>query len=246
MESESSPIDCSSSKASQEASSGTYLDANQVDFTTKEKYYYRSINKFYKKLTSKDIKFMMSIIDSESKISLRLLDWLVTKHSDKNVITIKQNDDDNDRINVHISYKAQLKSFKKKYFDPFKRYKKFYYTFTIDDKKHKYLTTIGQLNFFKWSFKHNIIKYVEDNFDNLSTEMLSSNKEEKDKKDTNSRASKGGKNKNKKTNKVDTSNINKKDKDKDNVTVKKKDATITARRIKSDIKMENKIIVSFE
>ncbi len=245
MESESSPIDCSSSKASLEVNNEVYLDAAHVDFTTKEKYYYRSINKYYNKLTSKDIKFMMSIIDSESKISLRLLDWLVTKYSDKNVITIKYNDDETDRINIHISYKAQLKSFKKKYFDPFKRYKKFYYTFTIDGKKHKYLTTIGQLNFFKWSFKHNIIKYVGDNFDSLSTEMLSSNKDEKDKKDNNSRASKGSKTS--KASKANTSTVDKRrDSKKDHVVVKKKGATITAKRIKSDIKTENRIILSFE
>lgn len=243
MESESSPMDCSSSKHSLEASNGNYLDADQVDFTTKEKYYYRSINKFYKKLPSKDIKLMMSIIDGESKISLRLFDWFVTKYSDKNVTTIKQDDDDEtDRINVHISYKAQLKSFKKKYFDPFKRYKKFYYTFTIDSKKHKYLTTIGQLNFFKWSFKCNVIKYVEDNFDALSTEMLSSNKEDKDKKDKHDNSSKGSK-----TSKVDTLTTNKRhESKKDHVVIKKKDATITAKRVKSKLGAESKIIVSFD
>ena len=54
-------------------------------------------------------------------------------------------------FNVHISYKAQLQSYKKKYFDPFRRRKKFYYKYNKEENKYFY-TTIGQLNFFRWIF----------------------------------------------------------------------------------------------
>ncbi len=228
METESTLIDCSSSKDSIDTNNGNYLDAKDMEFSRKETYYYRSIDKYYKSLPSSVIRQMISIIDSESKISLRQLDWLVTKYADKNTIVIKLNGDDSDRVNIHISYKAQLKSFKKKYFDPFKRHKKFYYTFIIDGKKEKYLTTIGQLNFFRWSFKYGIIKYVENNFDSLTAEMFASNKEEKEKKEKDSKdKSKNGKKKTK-------------------TVVKKKGFTVTAKRIKSLRNKENKIIVSFD
>jgi hypothetical protein len=222
MESDSTLIDCSSSKDSQDTNSGNYLDAKDVKFTTKETYYYRSIDKYYKKLPSQVIKQMIAIVNSESKISLRQLDWFVTKHADKNIIIINQNNDNSDRISVHISYKAQLKSFKKKYFDPFRRLKKFYYTFNVNGKKEKILTTIGQLNFFRWAFKNNIIKYVEDNYDSLTNEMIVSNKKEKE---TKSKSS---------------------EKKKSKVVVKKKGITVTAKKVKSLMNEDNKIIVSFD
>lgn len=267
MESESSPIDCQSSKLSKDTNNETnenYPDADKAGFTTKEIYYYRSIDKFYKQLPSKDIKFMMSVIDGESDISLRLLDWLVTKHSDKNAITVKQSQDENDKINVRISYKAQLKSYGKRYFDPCKRYKKFFYVFVIDGVKKKYLTTIGQLNFFKWSFEHNVITYVRDNYEDLFSEMLSSNKQDKDlreKLETGSKQSKQSKqsklSKSDKTSKIDkVDKIEKVEKQiqvshpikqvDEHIIIKKKNTTITAKRIRSSNINEKKIVISFE
>ena len=65
----------------------------------------------------KKINNMINIINGKSYISLRILDWFVTKHSDKYKIKYKnKNDEDGSFFNVHISYEAQLKSFKKQYF----------------------------------------------------------------------------------------------------------------------------------
>ena len=69
---------------------------------------------------------MIDIINGKSEISLRILDWFVTRYSNKYKITIDMGDEE-DIFNVHISYKAQLKSYKKKYFDPFRRKKKFFF-----------------------------------------------------------------------------------------------------------------------
>ncbi len=207
---------------STETSENNYYDAKDAKFTTKEKYYYRSIDKFYKNLDKDKIKLMVEIIDGKSDISLRLLDWFVTKHADQNVIKIKQNDDE--RINVHISYKAQLKSFKKRYFDPFRRLQKFYYSF--DNFDEKLLTTIGQLNFFKWAYKYNVIKYVEDNYQKLSASMIVSNREDKLKK------------------KKKRENI-KKISRKDEFKLNKEGIIVTAKKEKT-IKKECKIIVSFD
>jgi len=62
------------------------------------------------------------MINGNSKISLRLLDWFVTRHAKRHSISYFINDD---KFNVHISYKAQLKSYKKRYFDPFRKGKKY-------------------------------------------------------------------------------------------------------------------------
>ena len=84
-------------------------------------------------------------------------------------------------FNVHISYKAQLKSYKKRYFDPFRRRKKFKYYFDKEEKI-SLCTTIGQMNFFKWAFSNDVISYVNDNYMNISKAMVNTNKLDKTRK----------------------------------------------------------------
>src|SRR5690606_9274522 len=97
-------------------------------FTKKEMIYYKKINKFYKMCSEDQITKMLDIISGKSTISLRSLDWFVTRFSKKGIEFIKENCKFfDDFFDVHVSYKSELKSYKKKYFDPFKRRKKFYY-----------------------------------------------------------------------------------------------------------------------
>src|SRR5437763_322102 len=100
---------------------------DKIDLSKKEILYFKIIDKYYKKLINKKIDIMIEIIEGKSKISLRLLDWFVTRYAHKNKINYdiekEENKDNFDgkldkKFNVHISYKAQLKSFKKRYFDP--------------------------------------------------------------------------------------------------------------------------------
>ena len=143
-------------------------------FCTKEKYYYKMVDNFFKNF---DINIMVSIVDGKSKISLRILDWFVTSYSKKKKISYDiENDIGKDNFNVHINYKAQLKSYTKKYFDPFRRKKKFYY---VSKHQEDIYTTIGQLNFFRWAINNKVIKYVEDNYDKIVKEMNKANKENK-------------------------------------------------------------------
>ena len=89
---------------------------------------------------------------NKPKMSLRILDWFVTNFSKKNNISyhVKLNNKSKNFI-VYLDYKAQLKAYSKKQFDPFCRREriKFYYG------KDKYIvTTVGQLNFFKWALEN--------------------------------------------------------------------------------------------
>lgn len=203
----------SKSKSSTGSNNKNYSNAKHINFTTKEMYYYQSIDKFYKSLNDEKIELMVDIIEGNSDISLRLMDWFVTKYADQNMVIIKQHN--NDKLNVHISYKAQLKSFRKRYFDPFRRLTKFYYVF---NDSIKLLTTIGQLNFFKWTFKYKILEYIQTHFNKLSTSMVTSNKEDK---------------------------IQKKNIVKNEHKINKKEITITATNVSTTSK-ECKIIVSFD
>lgn len=163
-----------------------FVDINSLK--PKEKLYLKSIDHFFKNADQQEnINKMITIIDGTSRISLRMLDWFITRYANKNKIsytlTADLNNDDQFRsdFNVHISYKAQLKSYKKKYFDPFRRRTKILYKYNkVEDKSLE--TTIGQLNFFKWAFSNEIIKYVEEHYDIILKEMGKTNKEDKKKK----------------------------------------------------------------
>lgn len=153
-------------------------------FTKKEAMYYVTINDYFRsRCSSKNIEKMIDIINGDSEISLRVLDWVVTKYA-KTIMGFKNDNDD--FFDMHISYKAQLRSYKKTYFDPFRRYHKFNYRYDSKNKKKKILTTLGQLNFFKWAFSNGIINYVEKNLELIIKAMVDSNKKDKKKKKDNS------------------------------------------------------------
>lgn len=154
-----------------------HINPSTVCFTKREIYFYNMIDKFYRHCDKKYILKMIDIINGDAMISLRILDWFVTRYSNKKKILLTAEDT---IIDVHISYKAQLKSYKKKYFDPFKRREKFEYHFKEVDKT--IYTTIGQLNFFRWAIEINIINYIENNYDTVAREMNISNKDDKKRK----------------------------------------------------------------
>ena len=134
------------------------------DFKSKEIMHYKMLDKFFSNCDKKEILTMISIIDGNHIISLRFLDWFVTRYCFLYKLSIDINNTycKENNFNINISYKAQLKSFKKKYFDPFRRKKKFYYTYEKSDLM--IITTIGQLNFFRWALNYDIINYTENNY----------------------------------------------------------------------------------
>ena len=149
-------------------------------FSVKEICYYKQIDKFFQNYNPNSVIQMIDIIESRSPISLRILDWFVTKYSKKR-IDCSFNKEDNDIFDVKMCYKSQLKAFKKRYFDPFRRRKKFRYYFENikNNPVNNVYTTLGQLNFFKWAFANGIILYVDKNLKLISREMNMANKEDK-------------------------------------------------------------------
>jgi|688.fasta_scaffold189927_2 hypothetical protein len=161
------------------------FDMNLFFKSKKELMFYKMINNFFKQCKKEDIEKMVTIITKSEPISLRLLDWFITKYSKKTIgIEIGG---EKQTFDVHISYKAQLRSFKKRQFDPFKRAepRKFNYYYDKNDKEKKVTTTLAQLNFFKWSITNGILIYVEKNLAQINKEMSNSNedKKKKDRKD---------------------------------------------------------------
>jgi hypothetical protein len=141
------------------------------DFKKKEKMLYEVLQSFFSQCELDEIKMIINIINGNHQISLRFLDWFVTRYCYLYKLTIPINNLYNkEKIsNVNISYKAQLKSFKKRYFDPFRRKKKFNYCFINYDLN--ILTTLGQLNFFRWVISFDIIKYVVENYEFINEKI---------------------------------------------------------------------------
>ena len=161
---------------------GNIIDQNIFDptnfFTKKELCYYKMIDKFFKKCPEDKIQKMLSIIDGQSEISLRILDWFVTKYAKRGIDFTRNGE----IFDVHINNKAQLKSYKKRYFDPFRRKKKFNYKYKINGEEKILYTTIGQLNFFRWAINNEIINFVEKYLSQITKAMNIQNKEDKKKK----------------------------------------------------------------
>jgi hypothetical protein len=177
--SDSESVDYSSSEEENNKIADTDFDPTKFFKSQKELCYYKLVHSYFKTCDSNEIKKMVDIINGSSNISLRILDWFITKYSKKR---IDFNVDGRDMFNINILYKAQLKSFKKKNFDPFRRRSRFYYQYEKGDPAKKIETTLGQLNFFRWAISNKIIDYVEKNIVHITKAMNMSNKEDKKKK----------------------------------------------------------------
>lgn len=113
------------------------------------------------------------LLEQKSSISLRLLDWVVTNYSKKNCIYLPvERHGATEVINVFLDYKAHLKSFSKRSFDPFCRRERIIVVFDVDEERRKFLTTPAQLNFYKWCIQTGITQYCQSNLTTLEADML--------------------------------------------------------------------------
>ena len=140
--------------------------------TTQNDLLLKNLEKFYE---NKDyLKKMISIINGESIISLRIVDWFVTNYAKKNFVVydIKDENGEKVRFKVYNDYKLKLKAYSKRRFDPFCRWERI--SFPYDENKYVE-TTIGQLNFFKWAIDNKILDYIEQNYNTIERDMNSRN-----------------------------------------------------------------------
>ena len=96
--------------------------------------------------------------DAKASVSLRVLDWLVTNYAKKHNIVYEV---DGRMFNMYCAYKEQLKSFSKKYFDPFRRGPHIAYPLagSVVSDDVLVVTTVGQLNFFRWAIRYGVIDF---------------------------------------------------------------------------------------
>lgn len=151
------------------------MDVNSNSLLSKDEVLLNSLYEFYKK--DSNMTKILPIVTGNSELSLRVLDYFVTNYSKLHDIKIKLSDGIN--VNIYQDYKNKLKSYNKRFFDPFCRINKKNMTNKIAFKysKDKFIiTTIGQLNFFRWAITNKIIDYVVLNHKVINDEMNMINK----------------------------------------------------------------------
>lgn len=120
-----------------------------------------SLQRFY--ASNPDISKVMPYFLGTSALSLRIIDWFVTKFCRKNFTHYPL--DGKDFI-VYRSYKSQLKAYSKQYFDPNCRRERIMFKVPGNEQ---FTTTIGQLNFFRWGLECKVLDYIEDNQETIRT-----------------------------------------------------------------------------
>ena len=129
-----------------------------------------SLTNYFRNKTTMDK--MLPIIKGKSNISLRIIDWFVTNYSKKNNIAYQlELNNKNKNFIVYLDYKSQLKAYSKKQFDPFCRRERISF---FDHNNNELITTVGQLNFFRWAIENKIIDYIIDNYEIIESDMNNS------------------------------------------------------------------------
>ena len=118
-----------------------------------------SLQRFYASCPA--VTKVMPYLVGEAEISLRIIDWFVTKYSRKNFTSYELN---GQRFVVYKSYKGQLDAYNKQYFDTNCRRERI--QFGVDGYP-PFVTTIGKLNFFRWALETNLLDYIEANQETL-------------------------------------------------------------------------------
>jgi hypothetical protein len=152
-----------------------------MNISSKDELLRGKLLEFYKDSSNLDI--LLPIILQQTRLSLRSLDWFVTNYCKKyNINYPIQRDSEPVTYFPFKSYKSQLKAYSKKFCDPFCRRERVIFDYlnnTIVDFKanikinHKdyIITTIGQLNFFKFAIQDSIIKYAIDHIVEIENDM---------------------------------------------------------------------------
>lgn len=133
--------------------------------------------RFYNENDGKHMETMLSVINGGTNISLRIMDWFVTNYSKKHYTvyelvgstTTTTTTARAKRFKVYVDYKLKLRAYSKKRFDPFCRWDRI-------NVPHKngtmYIqTTLGQLNFFKWAIENEVLRYIQENYTAIETDM---------------------------------------------------------------------------
>ena len=116
--------------------------------------------------------------DESPRVSLRVLDWLVTNFAKRHRITYEV---DSQPISLFEAYKDELRSFSKRLFDPFCREdteadanpdrRSRIISFKPSEAAEAVQTTCGQLNFIRWCIENRVLDYARTHLAQIQAHM---------------------------------------------------------------------------
>ena len=126
--------------------------------------------------------------EQKKRISISLIEYFILKYSKKHSTMYRKSG--GTFFFVYANYKNFLKGYKKRFTDPFKRkdpsrkkdgYNEEEFYFTVHDITVR--TRLAQLHFFRWVFEHELLTYIERNYQTI-IDIKHSDDEQKKKKRT--------------------------------------------------------------
>ncbi len=108
---------------------------------------------------------LLPILQGSSPISLRLVDYFVTNYAKKTNTSFMQA---GRHFLVYFNYKRELNAYSKRLFDPFCRRERIMFQAR---GMEPFVTTVGQLNFFRWFIEKEILDYVQANHGAIEKDM---------------------------------------------------------------------------
>jgi hypothetical protein len=121
--------------------------------------------------TPGNLEKLLPILQGTSIISLRLVDYFVTNYAKKMSTSFMLGDR---HFLVYFNYKRELSAYSKRLFDPFCRRERIMFQARGQEP---FVTTVGQLNFFRWFFEKKILEFVEEHREEIEEDMNSTLKE---------------------------------------------------------------------
>ena len=137
-------------------------------YTTQNDLLLHNLLKYYN--NNDNLAKMLRIIKGETKISLRIVDWFATNYAKQYYTTyaIREESTNVRRFKVYDDYKLKLRAYSKRRFDPFCRWQRISIPYQVDTCIE---TTIGQLNFFKWTLENHVIEYIDKHYEEIEQDM---------------------------------------------------------------------------
>lgn len=114
---------------------------------------------------------LLPILQSTSPISLRLVDYFVTNYAKKTNASFMMN---GRHFLVYFNYKRELNAYSKRLFDPFCRRERIMFQAR---GMEPFVTTVGQLNFFRWFIEKQILEHVTEHREEIEKDMNSTLKQ---------------------------------------------------------------------
>jgi hypothetical protein len=105
------------------------------------------------------------IVNKSKKVSIRIVNWFVTNYAKQHFTVYEL---EKERFFVWTRFRSAEDGYSKDLFDPYCRKDRIMIPY---DETTNIITTIGQLNFFKWAILNKVVDYIVEHYDSITHDM---------------------------------------------------------------------------